>query len=368
MFLLCALDSSPNQKLSDEQLKLFIAALRVCNVQGVPSFSKLRRFQKDMERNFSLQPKEETIKDDKLSLNDPREIIARDWQTPSTRQDMILYPEIDPEEYSEIWHGERLQSLDPSLLPPMWEASSPFRKQYFVDELAVANDRFVIPRRWVYIRSRLHFEATPVDIDENRITSISTEGNNYIPVENLQFNINDINPLECIRWISRELDQLSVPHPDRQEGSDRTGEPIYVSFVELFCDDVSGNRSKSWNKHLNQYISHRNLPEWLVSRQFHVHFLSTSQTVSMTEQFGCAKKYIEATHTNPLRVFDSATNRIVRVRLVLLVVVGDNPMASEIANHIGPHSNKFCRKCDAGGSMEAKSSDDGYASLFWPGK
>lgn len=361
MFLLCALDSSPNQKLSDEQLKLVIATLRASNVQGVPSFSKLRRFQKKLGDTCSLQPKEEDIHGDKLFLNDPRDIIARDWQTPSTRQHINLYPEVDPEEYAEIWHAGRLQSLDASMLPPMWEA--PCGKQYFVEEIAVASNRFVIPRRWLYIRGHLHFEATLVIIDENRVASIADGENCYLPVSTLQYAITDINPADCIQWASRELDHFSITHPDRQEGS----EPIYVSFVELFCDDVSGNRSKSWNKHLNHYMSHRNLPRSLVSRQFHVHLVSTSQTVTMTEQFGCAKRYIEATEAEPIRVYDSATNRTIRLRLVLLMIVADNPMASELANHIGPRSNKFCRKCDAGGTMEAKSSDEGYAALFRPG-
>ena len=44
-------------------------------------------------------------------------------------------------------------------------------------------------------------------------------------------------------------------------------EELYVVMLPLWCDDVSGNRSKQYNKHINMYMANSNLPGRLLQQE-----------------------------------------------------------------------------------------------------
>lgn len=180
---------------------------------------------------------------------------------------------------------------------------------------------------------------------------------------------------------------INAGHPSRMPNPDRElaeGDPLYVSLIDVFGDDVSGNRSKSWNKHWNTYITHRNLPRKLLHQQFHVHFVSTSPHATIPEQFYGIKKTIEfvhilyrlsitdspnlftrSTHHNPVKTRHATSGKQIRFKIYCNCGPGDNPAQSELSGHIGGKGNFSCRKCHVGGTQKSKETDEGFHSMFY---
>ncbi|KAF9025926.1 hypothetical protein BDZ89DRAFT_885777, partial [Hymenopellis radicata] len=118
---------------------------------------------------------------------------------------------------------------------------------------------------------------------------------------------------------------------------------------------------------MNFYGSCANLPGRLLQQEFCVDFISTSPHASTAEQFSVIRDQIKATHTEPKRCFNAATQRMCRIRILLPSLPADNPQQSEEASHIGGNGNQKCRKCHAGGNYEFTESSNGYHSLHYAG-
>jgi hypothetical protein len=73
-----------------------------------------------------------------------------------------------------------------------------------------------------------------------------------------------------------------TPHPIRTIAQ---GRPVFVLRIMPWADDISGNRSKQYNAHMNMYFANLNLPHKLLAQEYFVRFCATSQHASSLEQF-----------------------------------------------------------------------------------
>ena len=152
-----------------------------------------------------------------------------------------------------------------------------------------------------------------------------------------------------------------MPHPMRVRAG---GRPVYSVKIKLWSDDVSGNRSKQWNKHYNWCWTHAGIPQRLANQEYFIRFLSTSPHASPLEQMEAIQQMLKEAEQGFV-TYDSADDREVLCFIDVLDVLGDNPMQSELAGHMGTGStNLGCRMCDVGGTKEFKKGDVGYASLY----
>lgn len=81
-----------------------------------------------------------------------------------------------------------------------------------------------------------------------------------------------------------------MPNPLRQLAPDCD---IYVVMAPIWADDVSGNRSKQYNKHMNMYMANSNIPGRLLQQEYFVRFVSTSPNASSPEQFAAVRDQIK---------------------------------------------------------------------------
>ncbi|KAJ7115359.1 hypothetical protein C8R44DRAFT_629153, partial [Mycena epipterygia] len=368
MFLLDTLDNLPRLRISNSLMRVFLWILKEAHCKDVPSFDHLRKVQKKIRSECGIPsiPCKSAL-GNVFFMNDPRAIIAQDWANPTTRKLIRFYPEI-PEDgiIREIWHAQKWRkNMDLDSLSPMFDAGS---SHYYVNEVSrLKNGKFVIPIRWVMFRGKVYADSFSVTFNEQNEATVVDGETILICADDLSDNYLDLQHRSTIpKWSASTID---AGHPERMPNPKREiagGDPLYTSFVDYFGDDVSGNRTKSWNKHWNAYITHRNLPRKLLQQEFHVHFISTSPNASISEQFREFKANVESTHTEPVRVQDESGST---TRFCIHVNAGpsDNPMQSEVSGHIGGKGNHFCRKCEVGGTQKEKATNDGYHVLFEAG-
>jgi hypothetical protein len=130
----------------------------------------------------------------------------------------------------------------------------------------------------------------------------------------------------------------------------------------MYCDDTSGNLSKKWNEHNSFLFLPAGLPRAQAQKEFNIHFLSTSNIAPPLEMLDGIVEQLECVFLLCYRVYYSSStsrtckkegiwawdcikNEAVLVIPMVLALLGDNPMQSEFACHIGLRGKLFCRAC-----------------------
>ncbi|KAF8959102.1 hypothetical protein BDZ97DRAFT_2045777 [Flammula alnicola] len=375
MFLLDTLDNLPRMRISNSLMNVFLWILREGGARDVPSLYHLRQVQASLRKSTGVPTTQhKSPKGNVYSMNDPRTLVAMDWANPMVCGHIRRYPVIPRDGViSEVYHAQKWRKdVDPHTLSPMYDAGN---CHYYIDEVArLKNGTFIIPVRWLeYEDGNVCADAYAVTFD-NQVRNLISVANVIdsetilVQASDFQNNFLDLKDMSLLpTWNGQTIES---GHPARMPNPDRAlaeGDPLYTSWIDVFGDDVSGNRSKSWNKHWNIYISHRNLPRKLLQQEFHTHFVSTSPVASITEQFHGIKQVIESTHKKPVKVRHGTSGAQMRFKINVNCGPGDNPAQSEVCGHIGVNGNQLCRKCHAGGTHEVKESDEGFHSLFEPG-
>ncbi|KAI0643901.1 hypothetical protein C8Q79DRAFT_914884, partial [Trametes meyenii] len=361
-FLLVTLMNKPCTRISITQLRGVLWLLRELG-HNVPSIKAFQSLQEHVRQIIHLPTIPKTTPTGKVFYrNCLPDLIQMDWANPITHCSIEEYL-IRATQVSEAYQAKKqVKLVAPDISAPMWADGG---KHYFVGELAQLTDgRLVAIRAWYRHVSKgdVYAEAWEVVHDpmvryQAPCKALSTRAT-LPPILSLILNPLATNGIE--KYIYQVL---RGPNPLRDVAQ---GKRMYTSFIKLWGDNVSGNRSKQYNAHTNVYFTHANLPHRLLSQQYYIKFASTSQFASSGEQFDAVIDNTTGENTWHT-AFDCAIQEEIMLRIIPEVLPADNPQQSASCSHVGLHGNHPCRRCKFGGTELKRETDEGYERHFTVG-
>ncbi|OWZ61830.1 hypothetical protein AYX14_06973 [Cryptococcus neoformans] len=258
MFLLHSMDGFPRIRFSRSQWESVFDLLRNLGHTDVPSWSSFRRQRKKILQKCCFA------------------------------SEIRKYPEIDPPAVSEDWETEWWRSWPEHLLNPMW-VHPDTKKHFYVKEVALCrNSDYLIPCKWVTKGGVVHTSCqvlTHAEGYRNCCFSLYDQDEVLIRAEDLELPMTELDEV----WLYDGKDGMCLVELNETRIK-ANGNEIYTIFLPLWIDDVSGNISNLFNKHINVYTHMANLPHRLLNQEFFVMPLSTSQFANFAEQ---ADKIVE---------------------------------------------------------------------------
>ncbi|KAJ7784239.1 hypothetical protein B0H16DRAFT_1295984 [Mycena metata] len=339
--------------------------MKECGTPGVPSFYALRKMQATLTKDVGLKPRHHTSAlGNQFYMNHPIDLIRLDFANPLVRDSMHFYPEITST-VSEFWQAAKyVEEIDLDELSPMWAdwVSSPYR-HFYVKELAQCRDgTFVVPIKWIVFQGLVHaevYQATREEVSlQLKSRTLLIFGDNIvlrILASNLECNALDLSQTGEIKFSGMSP---HVFHPVRAIAA---GRPVFVLRIMPWADDVSGNRSKQYNAHMNMYFANVNLPHKKLAQEYFVRFCSTSPHASALEQFDALAEDWSPSWT---AAYDCVLQREIMFQVHAHLLPADNPQQAESCSTSGSNSTWWCREDKSGGSDSHRETDEGYHALF----
>ncbi|KAI9434849.1 hypothetical protein H4582DRAFT_1818227 [Lactarius indigo] len=299
-------------------------------------------------------------------VNSIADIISQEMANPLVHPHLHFYPEDAGKMVSEYWHRWHWHdNADPAVVTPMAVING---LHFFVHEPCfLANGRAIMPYHWFLCGDSILAKAWPLCtvgqgdrsgwVVEEYMTIIIPQ-DEFLILFNTWDSSQFASGLPSARsivgsilWPDGEVvpwsrTQLSVGNRWRVRAS---GTFVYCFPIWLYCDDVSSNQSKKWNKHYLFLFSPAGLPHAHFQKEYNIHFLCTSNLTSPLEMMDHIVEQLKAAWDEGIWAWDCIHEARVLIIPFVSALLGDNPMQSEFACHIGQMGKFFCRMCDVKG-------------------
>ncbi|KAJ7193966.1 hypothetical protein GGX14DRAFT_378462 [Mycena pura] len=355
--LLDVMDNFPRCRFTSAQMSLIIQFAKNLGVPNVLSIKGLRNIQQSLQSSCGPTPSRiQSMQGNIFYMNDIRDTIACDLANPLVAPHLHFYPEQTDGPISEVFQAERWTEYAPQQLTPMFTKG---RRRFWINEVAQLEDgSFVVPQLLVMRNDVLEAEVLEVTQMADGRWKLRTEDLKSKKASDFERTYEEIvEEFGNLTWANNSQ-VLEMPNCQRMLVDD--DEDLFTIMVSPWADDVSGNKSKQYNKHMNMYTGNGCLPGRLLQQEFHVHYISSSPHASSSEQFAAFRDHVKSTETKPIKAYNAATKRKCRCILRVPGLPADNPQQSEEASHMGSNANHPCRKCHWGGTTKEKETDQIY--------
>ncbi|KAK1226230.1 hypothetical protein PQX77_010812 [Marasmius sp. AFHP31] len=361
----------PRSVFSGRQLELFLWLLKINGIDGVPSVKSAKAHNERLQKLYGLQTfKYRGAYGHVYYVNSIGDIIAQEMSNPLVRPNLHFYPESTDNKISEARQGARwLTELpDEDLTPMVRVYRGEEVKDYYIFEPAMLrNGKICMPHRWFTRDGRMIGRCWEMRDNRGSWTVLQNE---ELEVEKEEFLRTFVDLQRGVRGYeysdvtqikdfydpsSHSLRPWSLTDPTqgnkwraRAKGYKCLAFPIW-----LYCDDTSGNTSKKWNEHNSFLFTAAGLPRFEISKEYNVHFLCTSNSAPPLEMLdGIVDQLCDCQETG-IWALDCQDDQPVLLLPSVLALLGDNPMQSEFACHIGLNGKFFCRGCKVKGKDAA---------------
>ncbi|KAH6880930.1 hypothetical protein BKA70DRAFT_1446935 [Coprinopsis sp. MPI-PUGE-AT-0042] len=370
--IVCVLDllmHLPRSLFSERQLGAILWAMAFTGGRELPSVDQMKGYNKTLQSLCGINTiPHKGVFGNLYSLNDISQIVAQEMSNPQVRPHLTFYPEDAGERLEGASQGERwLHNLPPGQTTPMHRIAG---VDYYIYEPCMLHDgSFCIPTRW-FVRGRtMMARAWPISVvgaydnngDQHRWWEVHEDREIDVPEHAFLIDFLSLKEKHTLFDVPHPAHLLSILRPgvyfsppkwtytNPQEGNPwRTharGHRVYALPIWLYCNDTSGNQSKKWNEHNSFLFTLAGLPLEHVMKQFNIHFLCTSNIAPPLEMLDGVVSQLEDAEIRGIWAWDSQLQELVLVFVVVLALLGDNPMQSELACHIGLAGKYFCRIC-----------------------
>ncbi|KAI6018600.1 hypothetical protein BKA83DRAFT_4464938 [Pisolithus microcarpus] len=359
----------PRSLFSDSQLQVILWALSISGVDSVPSTRLLKDIDSSLQSQYGIPTvRYEGALGHIYYVNHLPSIIAQEMANPHIRPHIRHYPEDAAGRLDQPWQASRwLYEIEPTVTTPMIRKG---RQDFYIFELTKLTDgTMVVPERW-YTKPAAR-NSSPFDLEywahAWRAQAVITGGTSgyvihthdivEVPATDLLLSFpqllqtyrSDVQPDPRNIIETRGHGILPWTLTDPTDGNEwrlrARGHRVLTYMIWLYCDDTSGNMSKKWNKHNSFLFTAAGLPRVMVHKESSIHFLATSNIAPPLEMLDGIVDQLEHAQTHGIWAWDVEAREMVLVIPAVLAMLGDNPMQSELACHVGLQGKFFCRNC-----------------------
>ncbi|PPQ76395.1 hypothetical protein CVT26_015365 [Gymnopilus dilepis] len=348
--LTCTLDilmHLPRSVFSEKQLDLFLWLLRFNDVDNIPSVKTMKALNETLQKSCGI----DTIGyDGVLGNNASTNLYCFTGDGPEDSG-----PVLAEARQADRWLNE-IRSEDTT---PMIRIH---KDDYYIFEpTMLVNGSFCVPHRWFKRRDILYAKAWGLEVVS------TTDKVGWRVRQDQEIEVSERQQLKNMPTLARDHEMYQLPHPsqildvrtkeepdvskpwdltDPAEGNRwrkrAKGHRVMLLPLWMYCDDTSGNTSKKWNKHNSFLFTLAGLPREHSSKEYNIHFLSTSNLAPPLEMLNGIISQLETAQDEGIWAWDCVLNEPVLIFPVILALLGDNPMQSEFACHIGLKDKYFC--------------------------